>query len=196
MHEARAFGYELVCLREGETSVVSIRHSLVSPAGLKSAVVFALLVVVSWLCTSAAVEIAERRTLPAAVQATAIVAVLVSVLAVQVPKRLMLMFGSQSLRASSGQLAVRQDCVVWSRVVVLDLQAGYVAPSDRGWFRRYWEESVWLRPGAIGGISVHGANGVEIARFGVGISRRAAERLCGGGRIELFDSQQDDRRSS
>ena len=186
VHGARAFGYELVSFRDGETSVVSIRHSPFSPAGLKSAVVLALLVALCWLLTESALDSPAPGSPDAVFRVTVVVAFALSVLVVQVPKRLMLLFGSQSVRASQGQVRVEQDCVIWKRAVVLELQAGYVASADRGWIRRYWEESVGTRPGVIGGLAVFGANGVEVARFGIGISRRAAERLCGGGLIQLF----------
>jgi len=189
VHQAKACGYELTVRREGETAVVTIRHSPLSPAGLRATFVLGLLVLMCWLITGFVIVTAARGSPGAAFSIAAVVALGLAILAVQVPKQLMVMFGSQSVHATGDRLTVRQDCVVWSRVEVLELPAGYVVPADRGWFRRYWEESLWARPGVIGGLSVHAANDVEIARFGVGISRRTAERLCGGGRVELFDSQ-------
>jgi hypothetical protein len=185
MHHAKAYGYELTCRRDGDAAVMTLRHSPLSPAGLRAAFVLGLFLVMALLITGAAIAYAQDGD---AVR-TAVVAVAgLAIVAGAVPKQLMLVFGSQSVHAQGEKLTVRQDCVVWSRVEVLELSAAYVVPADRGWFRRHWEESAWPRPGVVGGLSVRAANGVEVARFGVGLSRRAAERLCGNGRIELFES--------
>lgn len=174
----RAWGYLL--RREGEQGAgrVVLQHSLLSPAGLKSVVALIAVSAMTVLCATVTFDRWTEGAPWALAHGLVAFLLVAATLSVQVPKRLMLIFGSQSLVWHAGELVFRQDCVILTRCRRIQFVGPpEVRSADRGWFRTHLEDSLWPKPGIMGALSVRDAGGEEVARFGIGLSRRAAERL-------------------